>query len=1013
MKKITLLTFLFILNNVFSQIKKEVINVTVLGQKQGLLQLNIKGLTQDKQGYIWAGTEDGLHKFNAYNFKQFTHNPKDSLSIKDDHIRDLKAVNDTLFIATNTQGIIGYKFSENRFFEIYKSTKNNDLLFGHVVAKFSNKKMIFSTKNNLIIYNQQTKKTNFVNLPTSKKENIALDFFKIDSNNILLATSNSGILNLNITSLKTSPFFDKITNTSAIYKNNETLFIGTPTGLKIVDVNNKLHNTSIKSFVQCFYKIADELFIGTKEGLYKYSLSTKEITQITLKNNNNETIFPINIIKIISDEKGNIWFGTEGEGLFHYSKYQKKFKTINIKLKEFPNVQKISSFNFLNDHDSTLWIGTGLGMIKYYQKSKKFKFYNETKGNLIYTIKKDFNNTIWAGGFSTGLLKYNPEKDSFTPLLHDKKNKTTITDNEVIEIIPIDKNTLWVATWNVGVFKFDIPSEKFTPILIKNKHLSRTRISFVDSNKNIWLGSDEGLYKVAKNDTTHYTFELNENKKISNNRIFAIKEDSKGNYWVGTASGLTKIDKNENTTRYYKQQGLPNDFIYSITIDKKDNVWVSTNHGVSVLDVTKNTFKNYTDKDGLQNIEFNGKAGFKDKKGNFYFGGIGGINIFNPETINENPHSPKVYIESVELFNKPINQNILFNNNLEFKSSENVLTFNYAALNFINSEKVLYQYKMEGFDSEWRPVTKDRTTTYTNLNPGNYIFKIKATNDVGIWNNSPTTLNIKITPPWYAQLWFRITAFFSVLFSIVLFYFYKTNQLKREKIKLEKTVQERTIELTEKNDSLEKSYTLTKKQKENIAFLMKEMNHRVRNNLQIISSLLNIQANSTQNTETKGILIVAKNRILSIAYIQSILNTDSQNIDLCDFIKEVSEKINQTLSNSDNNLKFKQVYNIQSIKGYSNTNLSLIGLILNELITNTHKYAFKEYSKNNTLTISCKKTINFIEIEIKDNGIGYTSDNIKNSSLGLELIAEMVSQLNAKLITDTTNGVSNKILIPL
>mgnify|MGYP000657498591 CR=1 FL=1 len=241
----------------------------------------------------------------------------------------------------------------------------------------------------------------------------------------------------------------------------------------------------------------------------------------------------------------------------------------------------------------------------------------------------------------------------------------------------------------------------------------------------------------------------------------------------------------------------------------------------------------------------------------------------------------------------------------------------------------------------------------------------------------------------------------------------KGNKLKKDKIKLEKTVQERTIELTEKNDSLEKSYTLTKKQKENIAFLMKEMNHRVRNNLQIISSLLNIQANSTQNTETKGILTVAKNRILSIAYIQSILNTDSQNIDLCDFIKEVSEKINQTLSNNDDNLKFKQVYNIQSIKGYSNTNLSLIGLILNELITNTHKYAFKEYSKNNTLTVSCKKTIKFIEIEIKDNGIGYTSDNIKNSSLGLELIAEMVSQLNAKLITDTTNGVSNKILIPL
>ncbi|WP_418644698.1 ligand-binding sensor domain-containing protein [Tenacibaculum insulae] len=1011
MKKIIIFITLISFLSAFSQ-KKDTLLINVLEQKQGLLQLNIKGLTQDKQGYIWAGTEDGLHQFNAYKFNHFIHDPKDSLSIMDDHIRDLKAVNDTLFIATNTKGIIGYEFSSSRFFNIYNSEKNKEILFGYRIAKISNEKIIFSAKNHIILYHQKKKKSDYIHLPASKKENIAFDFLKKDANNILMSTSASGILNLNLTTLKITIVYDKIKNTSAIYKHKNDLFIGTPNGLKILDTKNNLHNTNIKDFVRCFYKKNDDLLIGTKKGLYKYNLLTKEITSIIFKSNATKIIYQEDILNILSDDKGNIWFGTEGNGLFHYSKYQRKFTTTTIKLNNDSQSKKIGSFGFLKSQDTALWIASGLGLIRYNQKSKKFKLYNKAKGNLIYTIKEDDNKNIWAGGFGAGLLKYNYLNDSFKQFLPNDKNSKGITDDEVIEIIPIDKNTLWIATWTAGIFKFDINSEKFTPVLIKNKQLNRARISFIDAKKNIWLGSDEGLYKISKNNTTHYSSELTDAKKLSNNRIFAIKEDRKGNYWIGTASGLTKIDKNQNTTLYYKQQGLPNDFIYSINIDKKDNIWVSTNHGVSVLNTTKNTFKNYTDKDGLQNIEFNGKAGYQDKKGVFYFGGINGINIFNPDKINENPNQPKVYIESVELFNKPINKNVTFKNELEFKSSENVLTFNYTALNYLNSEKVLYQYKMEGFDNNWRPVTKNRTTTYTNLNPGNYIFKVKATNDVGIWNTNSTNLKIKITPPWYAQLWFKIAFFFSLILSIILFYFYKTTKLKNDKILLEKIVTKRTHELIEKNNSLEKAYALTKKQKENISFLMKEMNHRVRNNLQIISSLLNIQANSIKTIETKDILTVAKNRILSIAYIQTLLNTDAENIDLGKFIKDISEKTTQILSN-DTSLKFKQQYNIEQVEEYSNENLSLIGLILNELITNTHKYAFKECNEANLLTISCKKEDHNIAITITDNGIGYSNKNIKNSSLGLELIKEMVAQLNAKLITNSDNGVSNKILIPV
>ena len=169
----------------------------------------------------------------------------------------------------------------------------------------------------------------------------------------------------------------------------------------------------------------------------------------------------------------------------------------------------------------------------------------------------------------------------------------------------------------------------------------------------------------------------------------------------------------------------------------------------------------------MQNNEFNGKAGYEDETGNFYFGGISGTNIFDPDNIIENPFIPETYIESVELFNKPLLENVLFKDDLEFKSNQNVLTFNFSAINYLNPEKCNYTYIMEGFDSEWRPITKNRSATYTNLDPGKYIFKVKASNDVGIWNEVPKALSITIIPPWYNTQSFKI-AFILFFLNVVI-----------------------------------------------------------------------------------------------------------------------------------------------------------------------------------------------------------------------------------------------------
>ena len=1014
MNRFLLIFFLLFLNCLHAQTIAPVdtLHVNYIGQEKGLLQLNVKDMTLDELGYLWAGTEDGLHRFNGYEFKVYLHNPIDSTSLKDDHIRGLLFTNDTLWIATNSNGISGFIPSENRFFSLIKNT-NPDLNISYKILHLEKEYLLFSVKNNLILFNRHTKKSNIIKLPESAKENAITASLNIDNDNYWLANTN-GILALNSQNFnlkKTTILAGE--NIKCFYKNGNSIYIGTEKGLFVYNIlTRQINKTPLTFSINCFNKLDEnQFYIGTDSGLFLYDISEENITPFVLKMTENKLQEKIDINQIINDEKGNLWIGTDGEGLFHYNAFQKKFNTLKLSLKEYPLIHNVSSFQFLKGKDSTLWIGTKYGIVKYFHKNKTFKLYPSNDNQLIYTITKDKNNTIWAGGFTTGLLKYDANTDAFKKI---PSNKNSLPDNDIVDIIPIDNNTLWVSTWAGGIHKFNIKTAQFEEVLINGKRINRARTSFIDSKGNIWLGTDQGAYKISKTGSIqNYIEESTLDQKLSGNRVFNIKEDYDGNIWIGTNVGLTKLNIEQNkTTFFYKQKGLPNDFIYTVLVAKNNDIWVSTNFGVSVLNTKTNTFKNYSTRDGLQNNEFNGKAGYKDEFENFYFGGIAGINIFKPHDILENPYVPNIHIESVDLFNAPIQKNELYKKKLEFKSDENVITFNFSALNYLNPEKSSYTYKMEGFDSDWRPVTNNRSTTYTNLNPGNYTFKVKASNDVGIWNEVPATIDVVIIPPWYQTTLFRFSFILLFLLSGILFYFYKTTRLKKDKLKLEKIVSQRTQEVLGKNKALKLAYNESEKQRDSIQFLMRELSHRVKNNLQIISSLLNIQANTIENSQAVDALKMAKNRILAIAHIESKMLIDKETIKIDEFIKELSQSIITALSD-DEKLKFTIVYDLTALS-LKNVNTTMIGLILNELITNTTKYAFDDFKPENKLSISCKIHKTSLKLIIRDNGKGYSQKkNVLPESLGIELVAEMVKQLNATIVINSTKGTENIIEIPI
>ena len=319
---------------------------------------------------------------------------------------------------------------------------------------------------------------------------------------------------------------------------------------------------------------------------------------------------------------------------------------------------------------------------------------------------------------------------------------------------------------------------------------------------------------------------------------------------------------------------------------------------------------------------------------------------------------------------------------------------------------------MEGFDTEWRPITKNRSTTYTNLNPGNYTFKVKSSNDAGVWNASPKSMKIIIIPPWYQTTLFRVSFLIFFLLSGVLFYFYKTFKLKKDKQKLESIITQRTHEVLDKNKALKFAYNEAKNQKESIKFLMKELTHRVKNNLQIISSLLNIQANTLESKSAIDALKMAKSRILAISHIENKITIEKDTIFIDEFIKELSSSVISGLAD-EKSLKFNVVYDLPRVP-IKNINTTMIGLIINELITNTTKYAFDVFKPENELKIVCKVSQDLMEIAISDNGKGYSGDKgLSSKSLGIELVREMVEQLNGSVIVNSIDGVENIIKFPI
>ena len=481
-----------------------------------------------------------------------------------------------------------------------------------------------------------------------------------------------------------------------------------------------------------------------------------------------------------------------------------------------------------------IWIGTRDGLNKFDEQSGKFVHYKHSSGtpsktisgNYILSLLEDNKGALWVGTRGEGLCKVtfnNLGIPSFIHFKHNPNNKRSIGANNIHFIYEDKNNTIWIGTGGGGLNRYNPDSNSFTRY---NRETSKDE--FVDDwvytihedqKGNFWIGTAAGgvnLFDREKESFTHFRNDPLDSSSLSNNRVLSLLETRLGDIWIGTALGLNKLIKPNDIgndysfKQYYQSSGLPNDVIYGILEDDSGNLWISTNNGLCKIIFEADNFKvrKFDVTDGLQANEFDQNSFCKGPGGKMYFGGINGFNVFHPDSVKDNPYIPPVVItdfkilnESVPIANKIsvsqgnsylgsffLNKSISETDSILLSYTDDVISIEFAALNYTVPEKNQYAYKMEGFDEEWIYSGTRRFVTYTNLDAGKYIFRVKASNNDGVWNNTGTSLTILVAPPPWQTWWAYLIYTFTFFTLIILFVKKREKSITRDiemKLKIE------------------------------------------------------------------------------------------------------------------------------------------------------------------------------------------------------------------------------------
>ncbi|MFO7889531.1 MAG: two-component regulator propeller domain-containing protein [bacterium] len=1173
-------------NNRLAQTSHLHITFEHLTSKHGLSQSAVNTIIQDSRGFLWFGTQDGLNRYDGYTFKKYYHDSQDPNSISAKNINDICEQKNAkvLWIATEGGGINRFDLETQEFSHYKHNPNDSSSLSSNFITclEYTSSDFLWIATNNngLNRLNIKTGKIKQYHYHPDTTKGISSETVTAiieDSKGRLWLGLNTPVLE------KFNPENEEFIHITLEERFNSEFI------LDICEINNKLwlgtnksilifdpENGKIESFTENIKGLpsdfrVEKLCLGPAKhlwaavedkGIYRFNVEEASFQNFSFNASDPNGISNNSIEDLYKDRTGNIWIGTTGSGINVVKNRNKNFFVYQHSPTDPHSLSHNNVWQIIEDPDfpgQIYWIATQHKLNKFNIEKKTFTHFcyaaedkNSISSNNIISLYKDNKGNLWIGTNYKGLCVLNTRTNQIRKFNYDPHTYEGISSPQIFCITEGDSGKIWCGTSSAGLDCYDPHTDSFTNFSSDENDTTTLSNNLIwsllqDEDGILWVGTNN---KINRFNSKTKTFHRINNPEIRG-AVYALIPDQnkKDILWLCTEFGLIKFNKKTGACYKYKN-ALRQETIYGAVFDNNGDLWLTTNRGLFQLHPETEEVKHYSASDGLPSDEFNFAAFCKNSRTNeLIFGGLNGLVVFDPGDILKNTSPPPVVFTDLQIFNKSVDidnihlkKSITEAKKITLLPKDKVITFSFAALDFIAPENNLYAFKMENLDNNWNYIDNHRFTTYTNIPPGNYTFKVKAANSDGIWNEEGASIKIKVLPPFWKTTIFRIIMIIIAAGLLYSVYKIRIHYIENQKNKLEEKVKERTKKLNQEiierkaaereleerekyltsilrdtpdaivvtdsdlkvvswNPGAEKTFkyskeetigknlndlvvgkdkmqegenlgkkvfagklvhpfetvredkygnpihvilaaspifvekkmtgmvivytdiTSQKKHEEELEkslkeknILLKEIHHRVKNNLSVISSLLNLQSSYLDNEKAKEMFEDSRNRVLTMMKIHEKLY-QSDDITKVDFESYLEDTVNNLFKiygiNWDN-----ISYNVD----VKNVSLSIekaipCGLIINELVTNSLKYAFNDMKKEKGIIeiLINKSNKEHIELIIRDNGKGIPKDiNLeKTDSLGLKLV-DILSrgQLEGTLSLNVKDGTEFKIKFP-
>lgn len=1029
MFKINLFPFLLVLLLIPVVCFADKLHFKHYNNKQGLSHNTVFCALQDKRGFMWFGTDEGLNRFDGHTFKIYRHNSDNLQSLPNNKIISLfEDSENRLWVCTDTKTCY-YDYKNDAFYPIDLPIENaaNSRFFS--VKEDSQKNLWFTDYDKIVKYSFSDKHISIFQrkdhfLPTHA------------------CTTKEGKI------IFSSPDY------IYIYKEENNSF----TPFHIIKKEERSNRTEISSICEA---TGPDILIGTNNAGLKLFNTTTRITKTIIPNIQVRDIYPYN--------SNEYWIASES-GIFIWDRENQSVRNLKKSLTNEYSIADNAVYCLVKDKEGGMWAGSFFRGVSYlpkeYTRFNLFiggKTHTDMLGNAIREICPDLHDNLWLGTEDNGINKYNLKTGEMTNFsLNNPVHPLSATN---IHGLLADGNKLWVGTFNNGIDILDIASGKIIKrytrenthnglitnfvlcfcktskgdiltgtadgMLIYNPETdnfdtwnnihSLVRQIYEDKAGNIWVVSVSGLYywNTTTQKLTQFDKNSNNNKSLSSSDITSVLEDSDKRIWITTTHGLNLLNPADGTIEKITiENGLPSNLLYRIVEDNSKNFWISTANGLVRLNPDTRDIRIFTHTDGLSETQFNFSSSYKSPSGLIYMGTTNGMISFNPGQFKDDTFVPPIYITNIRLpENTGGKQEQVINKPMDaietIKLPYNLSTFSlsYVALSYTSPDAIKYAYMLDGVDKNWIPMNRNNDITFANLSPGKYTFNVKSTNSSGIWQNNEKALTILITPPFWATGWAYTAYLITILVCIRLFFNYKKSKLEeKHRINQEKFENEKEKELY--NAKIQFFTFIT---------------HEIRTPLTLIKAPLEkiIHSNDGTNETRDNLKIIEKNTLRLLNLSNQLLDfrkTESKGFKL-NFVKtDIKRLLTETAGRFIPAMKAENKIFTQLLPHSTHTcfaDREALTRIISNMLTNAIKYSEKHIS----LELYFSDTANTFSISITNDGVLIPNsekekifepfyrlketENIQGSGIGLSL-ARSLAEFHGGTLSyrNTTDGLN-------